>query len=221
MMGIPADEEIIVTDKMEDLIAEVNREFLLNSPFDYNQHIDYLMLKDQEQMATLQLKLNRSEYYPTMSGYYTFQQDAMRNEFDFLNGGNWYTNQVVGITLNVPIFSSGNRSAKLQQAKLELEKLKVQEDQLRQGLSLRVRTVKSEFNNSFLIYQNKSLAVNNAQKIYQKTEVKYRSGLSTSLDLSQTYNQYLTTQIEYLTSILELLNKKAELEKELTKVIYE
>ncbi len=221
MMGIPADEEIIVTDKMEDLIAEVNREFLLNSPFDYNQHIDYLMLKDQEQMATLQLKLNRSEYYPTMSGYYTYQQDAMRNEFDFLNGGNWYTNQVVGITLNVPIFSSGNRSAKLQQAKLELEKLRVQENQLRQGLSLRVRTVKSEFNNSFLIYQNKKLAVNNAQKIYQKTEVKYRSGLSTSLDLSQTYNQYLTTQIDYLTSILELLNKKAELEKELTKVYYD
>ena len=221
MMGIPADEEIIVTDKMEDLIAEVNREFLLNSPFDYNQHIDYLLLKDQEQMATLQLKLNRSEYYPTMSGYYTYQQDAMRNEFDFLNGGNWYTNQVVGISLNVPIFSSGNRSAKLQQAKLELEKLKVQEDQLRQGLSLRVRTVKSEFNNSFLIYQNKKLAVNNAQKIYQKTEVKYRSGLSTSLDLSQTYNQYLTTQIDYLTSILELLNKKAELEKELTKTDYE
>jgi outer membrane protein TolC len=51
--------------------------------------------------------------------------------------------------------------------------------------------------------------------------VKYRSGLSTSLDLSQTYNQYLTTEIDYLTSILELLNKKAELEKELTKANYE
>ena len=65
------------------------------------------------------------------------------------------------------------------------------------------------------------MAVKNAQKIYQKTEVKYRSGLSTSLELSQTYNQYLTTEIEYLTSILDLLNKKAELEKELTQVQYD
>lgn len=217
MMGIPANEEIIISDKLDILLAEIDREFMLESPFDYNEHIDYRLLKDQEEMAFLQLKLNRSEYYPTMSGHYTFQQDAMRNEFDFFKGGNWYTNQLVGITLNVPIFSSGNRSAKLQQAKLELEKLKVQENQLKQGLSLRVRTVKSEFNNSFLIYQNKKMAVNNAEKIYQKTEEKYRAGLSTSLDLSQTYNQYLTTQIDYLTSILELLNKKAELEKELTK----
>ena len=64
------------------------------------------------------------------------------------------------------------------------------------------------------------MAVSNAEKIYQKTEVKYREGIANSLDLSQTYNQYLTNQIEYLTSILALLNKKSELEKELTKVSY-
>ena len=221
MMGLPAEEEIMVTDRMDDLIQDVNREFLMESVFNYNEHIDYLLLKDQEQMAILQLKLNRSEYYPTMSGFYKYQQDAMRNEFDFFSGGNWYTNQMIGISLNVPIFSSGNRSAKLQQAKLELEKIKVQEDQLQLGLSLRVKTVKSEFNNAYLIYQNKKLAVDNAEKIYEKTEVKYRSGMATSLDLSQTYNQYLTTQINYLTSTLDLLNKKAELEKELTSVSYE
>lgn len=222
MMGIPADEEIIVTDNMESLLEEVNKGFLLNSPFDFNQHIDYLMLRDQEQMAILQLKLNRAEYYPSMNGFYTFQQDAYGNDFNFFGEeGKWYTNQVLGVSLSVPIFSSGNRSAKLQQAKLELEKIKVMQNQLQQGLSLRVRTVKSEFNNSFLIYQNKKLAVTNAEKIYKKTEIKYRSGLSTSLELSQTYNQYLTSQIEYLTSILELFVKKAELEKELTTVIYE
>lgn len=222
MMGIPANEEIEVTDDMVSLLNEIDREFLLTAPFDVYNHIDYQLLLDQEQMAIMQLKLNRSEYYPTMSGYYTFQQDAFGNDFDFFSANSkWFTNQVVGVSLNVPIFSSGNRSAKLQQAKLELEKLKVQQNQMQQGLSLRVRTVKSEFNNSFLIYQNKKMAVGNAEKIYQKTEIKYRSGLSTSLDLSQTYNQYLTNQIEYLSSILQLFNNKAELEKELTKSNYE
>lgn len=221
MMGIPADVEIEVTDKMEDLLSAVDREFLLDSPFDYGQHIDFVLLKKQEQMAILQLKLNRSEYYPTVNGFYTFQQDAMRNQFDFFGeGSNWYTNQLFGVNLSLPIFSSGHRRAKVQQAKLELNKIKVQENQLQQGLSLKVRTVKSEFNNAYLVYQNKKLSVKNAEKIYQKTEVKYTSGLSTSLELSQTYNQFLTVQIDYLTSILEVLNKKAELEKELTKANY-
>ena len=219
-LGMRADDEIKITDNLENLLAEVDKEILLNSTFDYNNHIDYKMLKDQEKMAYLQMKLNQSEYYPTLSGFYQFQQDAMRNDFNFFNNEKWYTNQMLGIQLEVPIWSSGNRKYKVQQSKLELEKLKVRDNQLQQGLSLKVSTVKSEFNNAYLIYLNRKMAVGNAEKIYQKTEVKYREGIANSLDLSQTYNQYLTNQIEYLTSILALLNKKSELEKELTKVSY-
>ncbi len=219
-LGMKADEEIIITDNLENLLAEVDRQILMDASFEFNNHIDYKLLKNQEEMANLQLQLDRSEYYPTLSGFYQFQQDAMRNEFNFFSNEKWFTNQMFGVQLEVPIFSSGKRRNKVQQSKLELEKFKVRDEQMKQGLSLLVRTVKSEFNNAYLIYQNKKMAVGNAEKIYQKTEVKYREGIANSLDLSQTYNQYLTNQIEYLTSILDLLNKKAELEKELTNVNY-
>jgi len=219
-LGMRADDEIKITDNLDNLLAEVDKEILLNSTFDYNNHIDYKLFKNQEKMALLQLQLDKSEYYPTLSGFYQFQQDAMRNDFNFFNNEKWYTNQMLGIQLEVPIWSSGNRKYKVQQSKLEMEKLKVRNNQLQQGLSLKVSTVKSEFNNAYLIYLNRKMAVSNAEKIYQKTEIKYREGIANSLDLSQTYNQYLTNQIEYLTSILALLNKKSELEKELTKVSY-
>jgi outer membrane protein TolC len=140
----------------------------------------------------------------------------MQNEFNFFGSDSkWYTNQMLGVQLQVPVFSSGNRKYKVQQAKLELDKIKVLDNQLKQGLELKVRTARSEFNNAYLIYQNKQLSLGNAEKIYNKTNIKYKQGLSTSLELAQTYNQYLTTQIDYLTSILDLLNKKTELEKEL------
>ncbi len=218
IMGLDAEAEIEVTNTLEELMSGVDREYLLNSGFDYNQHIDHVVLMNQERMAMLNLKLKRSEYYPSLNGFYSFQQDAQREKFDiFTSNGTWYTSQMAGIQLNVPIFSSGNRKFKVQQAKLELNKLKVMDNQLKQGLTLKVRTVKSEFNNAYLIYNNKQLSVGNAQKIYDKTNVKYKEGLSTSLELAQTYNQYLTTQIDYLSATLELLNKKTELEKELTK----
>ena len=218
IMGLDAEAEIEVTNTLEELMSGVDREYLLNSGFDYNQHIDHIVLKNQERMALLNLRLKRSEYYPNINGFYSFQQDAQRGRFDIFNpDGAWYTSQMVGLKLNVPIFSSGNRKYKVQQAKLELNKLKVMEDQLKQGLTLKVRTVKSEFNNAYLIYNNKQMSVGNAQKIYDKTNIKYKEGLSTSLELAQTYNQYLTTQIDYLTATLQLLNKKTELEKELTK----
>jgi len=219
-LGMKAGDEIEITDNLENLLAEVDKEILMNSSFNFNNHIDYKLLKNQEEMAYLQMKLDQSQYYPTLSGFYQFQQDAMRNDFNFFNNGKWYTNQMLGIQLEVPIWSSGQRKNKIQQSKLEIEKLKVVDNQLQQGLTLKVSTVKSEFNNAYLIYLNRKMAVSNAERIYQKTEVKYREGIANSLDLSQTYNQYLTNQIEYLGSILDLLNKKSELEKELTKVNY-
>jgi len=220
-MGIKADEEIEATESLNDLLAEVNRNYLLNTAFNYSDHIDYKMLKDQEKMAVLQLKLKKSEYYPTLMGYYAYQEDAMRDKFNFTaSDQNWYTSQFLGVQLDIPIFSSGNRKYKVQQAKLELQKINIMDDQLKQGLSLKVRTAKANFNNAYLIYMNKNMSRDNAEKIYQKTEIKYREGLSSSLELSQTYNQFLTAQIDYLTSILDLLNKKSEVEKELTKVNY-
>jgi len=216
VMGIEASSDIIVSSKLEELLAEVNREYLLSAGFNYNNHIDHIILKSQEEMAVLNMRLKRSEYYPTLSGFYQFQQDAMQNKFNFFGtDSKWYTNQMLGVQLQVPVFSSGNRKYKVQQAKLELDKIKVLDNQLKQGLELKVRTARSAFNNAYLIYQNKQLSVGNAEKIYNKTNIKYKEGLSTSLELAQTYNQYLTSQIDYLTSILDLLNKKTELEKEL------
>jgi outer membrane protein TolC len=218
-MGVNADVEIIVTDKLEDILTEVNKEFLLNSPFDIQKHIDYKLLKDQETLSGLKLRLQKTEYMPTLSAIYTYQQSAMRNDFNFFNfDKEWYETQMLGVQLQIPIFSSGSRHFKVQKAKLEMDKLAVQDMKLQQGLKLKVETAKSDFNNAYLIYLNKKKSVQQAQKIYRKTEIKYKNGMSSSLDLSQTYNQYLTSQIQYLTSILDLLNKKADLEKILTKV---
>ncbi len=220
-MGLKAADSIILTDKLDDLMDEVNREYLLNSPFDYNNHIDYKVFKNQERMAVLDLKLKKSEYLPNLSAFYTYQQNAQRNKIDFTASDQpWFTSQILGINLNVPIFSSGNRKFRVQQSQLQLDKLKVSDEQLKQGLSLKIITLKSDFNNSFLIYSNKKLSLGNAEKIYEKNEMKYKEGLVSSLDLSQSYNQYLTSQIDYLGSILDLLNKKTDLEKELTRTTF-
>jgi len=221
LMGIKANDIIVVTDKLENLIEEVNREFMLNSAFDHNNHIDFRMLKNQEEIALLNIKLNKSEYLPSLNAFYSYQENAMRNDFNLFDfTKSWYPTQVLGLQMEIPIWSSGSRRYKIQQAKLELEKVKVQEEQLKQGLSLRVRTVKAEFNNAYLIYLNKQMGLTNSERIYRKTEVKYREGISTSLEFSQTYNQFLNTQISFLAATLDLLSKKSELEKELTKVSY-
>jgi outer membrane protein TolC len=220
MLGMKAEDEIEVTEDLSGLLVSLDNEFLVNSKFDYNENIDYKLLKKSEQLTHLQMKLRQADYYPTMNAFYSYQQNDMSNDFTFLDfNHDWYSSQVVGIELAIPIWSSGMRKYKVNQAKLELDKVKVKDTELQQRLNLTVETYRSEFNNAYLIYNNRIKSLDIAKKIYQKTEIKYREGISTSLDLSQSYNQYLTSEIDYLTSILDLLIKKSDLDKLLTKTV--
>ncbi len=78
-------QKLKLPSTLEELMSGVDREYLLNSGFDYNQHIDHIVLKNQERMALLNLRLKRSEYYPNINGFYSFQQDAQRGKFDIFN----------------------------------------------------------------------------------------------------------------------------------------
>lgn len=219
MLGLKPEDQIEATESVDGLLSSVNKEFLISSQFDYNSNIDYNILKKGEKLNYLQFKLRQSEYYPTVSAFYSYQQNDMSDDFTFLDfDHDWYSSQVLGLQLDIPIWSSGMRKHRVNQAKLELEKIKVQDVELQQRLNLTLETYRSEFNNSYLIYNNRMKNLEIGRKIYQKTEIKYKEGISTSLDLSTAYNQYLQAEIDYLTSILDLLMKKSDLDKLLTKV---
>jgi len=57
--------------------------------------------------------------------------------------------------------------------------------------------------------KNKDLS----DEIYQRTLEKYKQGISTSMDLLTTQNQYLTNLTNYYQSIYDLEGAKTKLEK--------
>jgi len=62
-------------------------------------------------------------------------------------------------------------------------------------------------------YGNNKSNMDLAKRIYEKTQVKYKEGVSTSFDLSQAQNQYLQAQSNYFQSIMKLIEAKASLDK--------
>jgi len=69
------------------------------------------------------------------------------------------------------------------------------------------------------VYENKDKARKVAEKIFNKTSIKFSEGMASSLDILNTQNQYLTAEQEYITSAASLLKAGEELKKLLTKSI--
>lgn len=214
LCGLDIDDSILIADELSTLLEQINYARLLEEPFNYENNIDYRLLATQQQIAELQLKLQKSEYLPSLSAFINYQTQAQRQSFNFFDTDEkWYGTSFWGVEMNIPIWSSGIRSARVQQAKINLDKLDIADKQLRTGLTIQVRTAQAEFNNAYLIMMNKSLAMNTAEKILRITSEKYKEGISTSLDLLQANNQFLTNTSDYIIAMQEVLIKKLSLEK--------
>jgi outer membrane protein len=117
------------------------------------------------------------------------------------------------VNLNIPIFSSGFRMSRIQQAKLQLEKSKLATDQVGQSLKLQMQQARAEFDAALDKYGNEKDNLALAQRILERTTIMQREGLATSLELTQASDQLLTTQANYLNAVFELLNAKNNIEK--------
>ncbi len=225
-MGLQLENQIELTDKLDDLMALIDQGVLFAATFDYAKNIDYRIIENQQDLALLNLKLNKSLYLPSMYAFFSFSKTAQRNSWNFLQRDSdwrpleedqgWYNTTLWGIQLDIPVWSSGSRSAKVQQAKLQIEQLDVVKEQVTTGLKIAFSTRQNSFLNAWKVYQNKKTGLDLSWKIYQKTREKQLEGVSSSIELQQNYNQYLKSEGDYVMSMLDLLQSKLNLERLLT-----
>jgi outer membrane protein TolC len=214
-MNIPLDKNITLTDELEPLLSNLNTEELENTNFDIEQHFDYKLISTQEHLQKLNMDREKTTFLPTVSAFYTNQQSMMGNDFEVFSGGKWYAANIVGLSINVPIFSNGQRLSKISQQKIELDKVQNSKYQLSESLNMQVIQSRLQFQNAYDTYniqkENKDLS----EKIYKDYETKYSNGMASSLELTQSQLQYLNTEQAYFQAIFNLLDAKNKLDKAL------
>jgi outer membrane protein TolC len=218
LMGVADNQTIVLTDTLEYFLQQINRNYLMNSPFDYRYNVHYLLLKKQERMVWLQYKLAKTAYQPSLAGFFNFSTNAQRQDWDFFDTKErWFSSSSWGVALSIPIWSSGNRKYAVDQAALNVDKMKVLDEQTRTSLQLQVETLRNAFNKCYLVFLNKRNSLQTASKIYEQTIIKYRQGLASSTDLNQKYNQFLVSEADYTQAMFDLLRSDIALTKLLEK----
>ncbi len=214
LLGIEIEEELIITDQLSVLTQNNIDLVLLKKEFDAKNTIDYQIGKNLEKSKELMLKLEKSKALPSLAAQLNFGYNSFANQFDFLNATQkWNNFSNVGIGLNVPIFSSLGRSARTQQAKIALEQAKTNVTETEQKLKLQFEKAKSDYEFSIEQLVTSKSNLNLAERIENKNQIKFKEGLSSSFDLTDAQRQLYSAQQNYLQAMLDVINKKATLEK--------
>jgi outer membrane protein len=213
-MGIDINDELILTDNLDnlsksnlDLVADV-------SEFKVANNIDYQIVSSLVTQKKLLLKLEKSKALPSLGAAFNFGSNAFANDFNFFSTNQkWLNYSNVGVSLNVPIFSSFARSSRTQQAKIAFEQAQTQQTEVEQMLKLGYEKAKSDFDFSIEEYATAKSNLNLAERIEKKQQTKFKEGLSTSFEFSEAQRQLYATQQKFLQSMVDIINKKAALEK--------
>lgn len=214
LIGLKEGQEMVLTDNLDFFLTQVNRDALINKPFDYRTNIDFVLLKKSDYLVLMQYKLAKTAYQPTLAGFLGVTENAQRNSWTFLaSDQKWYNTTNWGLSLTIPIWSSGSRKYAVDQARLNVEKTKITDEKMRVALELQVETARKDFSNAYLVYLNKRKGFETSAKIYDKTMEKYKQGISSSTDLNQRYSQFLQANNDYMMSIYTVLSMKTRLSK--------
>ena len=213
-MGIDLSRKIEVTQNLDEILEEINFDAIIGQKFVLANNLDFKLLTTRENLLQLSLKNEKSKFLPSLAAFYSHSQNALREEFNFMKSGeSWFPTTLIGVNLSLPIFSSGMKRAKVNQAKLDLEKIKNSKLQAEQGLELEVSQARATLISSLENYRNAVDNVNLSKKIYDKTIIKCSEGVATSTELNQERNQYLTNESNYIGTLSILLNAKNKLDK--------
>jgi outer membrane protein TolC len=218
VLGLPIDTPTILSENLDDLTQKQIDLALIDTPFDIENNVDYKMAQNLNEQRELELKLAKSYALPKLNAFVNYGGNSFSDSFNFLNSGQqWFGSSILGIDLNIPIFSSFKRSAGTQRAKIALDKAKTQFTEAQAQIRLQLESAKSDYILAIEQYGTSKDNLELAERIEKKNQIKYSEGLATSFELRQAQTQLYSSQQEYLQSMVDVINKKTELENIINK----
>lgn len=213
MMGLPIETETELTEDLDVLTQKQINFSLLDSDFKIENNVDYKIVQNFNEQRYYELKLAKSRALPTLNAFVNYGGNSFSDDFNFLSSGQqWFGSSVLGVDLQIPIFSSLKRSASTQRAKIAYEKAKTQLTEAQQQIRLQLENAKSNYILAIEEYETSKQNLELAKRIENKNQIKYSEGLATSFELRQAQTQLYASQQEYLQSMVDVINNKTELE---------
>ena len=213
-LGMDLDREIKLTDSLSGIIDRIRLKDQVGQGYDVEKNIQYEMAETQVKLRNLDLKRQKANTLPSLSAFYNYGQDAMRDEFNFFDSDkDWYESSMIGLQLSIPIFAGGSRYSKIQQAQVEVQKAENNRELARKNLQKQLQDSRNTFLTAMDKYYTQQENRKLAKRVFERTNEKFKEGVASSSELTQANDKYLEAESNYISAVVELLNAKIALDK--------
>ena len=211
-MGMPIEEELALTDKLEDInINQQVAQNVVDTAF-YHNRIEYKLLQTNITLNELEVKSKKAEFLPTLSFNAGLGGVFQENQTKYLYN-NIYYNSFIGLSLNVPIFSGGQRIARLRQSQITVLKSKNDLVNAANGFKLQANAANITYLNSLQSLNNQKRNRALAQEVLRVSKIKYDQGVGSSVEVTQAQTELENADNQYIQALYTVLISKVDADK--------
>jgi outer membrane protein TolC len=210
-MGYPYESDIDIASSLTLNLNQIIVEYgqLKN---DVQQNMQLILLDKRREISEYELKHKKYVHFPQLSAFFSHQQMAFRNEFNFFQTGDWFPATLWGITMKIPISSGGMRNAQMQQAKIDVLIREEEIAETKRMFEFQQIQLINEFESAIeqLRLEEKNIAL--ATKLLDNAQKKSQMGLVGAIEITQLYAQMLNAQANYVRASSAVFNTKNDLD---------
>ena len=173
-------------------------------------------LSINESLLQKNLTIERSEYYPTLAAFGKYDYQTQDNSFKFHNY-NWAPSFLVGLQLSYPIFDGFKRGARIEQAKIDIEKVGLLKKKAEDGIKIQVKQARMKMEEAKKRIDAQVKNLEQAEKTCSIAQTRYKSGIGTQLEIIDTQAALVYARTNHAQAVYDYLVAKAEWEYAVTK----
>jgi outer membrane protein TolC len=215
-MGMPLEETVTLTDRITEADVariEIEAKTEESGAFDYNQRIDYSILKTNLKLAEMDVENNKRGYFPTVAVFAGYGYNTGRDSFRDVFASPWFNNANIGLSVNVPIFDGFLKKYKIQQARYTVEKTKQSVGLVEQSIDLQVKSANVTILNGLETLKTQKRNLELAQEVLRVSKIKYQAGTGSNIEVITAESAIKEAQTNYFASLYDLLLAKIDLDK--------
>ena len=140
-------------------------------------------------------------YLPSIVASANFNESLQRDNIFDSDAIGWIPQASVSIGVNIPIYDGAEKKGKIKQAEIELQKLNLQKQEFQRGIRLQVQAAELKLKQAIKTLSNREYTLDITESIYEKTQIKFKEGVGSSIELTQAEQQLFAAQANYLSLI--------------------
>ena len=214
VLGVDLDMDLDVAGSLSDYSSQMLNDIVENENASLEGNSTMKQLAIQAEQLAQNIKLQKYSTLPSLAASFNFSYMSMANDVA-LSEFPWIPYSTAGLSLSIPIFAGGKRYNQIRQAKNQYDQVKLQVENTERQLKIAIRQSLATMETNMKSYYAAQTAVASAQKGYDITEVSYKAGRSTLIELNDAQLALTQSKLAESQAIYNFLTTKAQLEQTL------